>query len=104
ARVTMMTVHGAKGLEFERVLLTGMEEEMFPYRGMDPGGHEEMEEERRLAYVAVTRARHDLTMTWAQSRQIFGQTRWGRPSRFISDMPPGVFVEKRSRATTVSPP
>src|SRR5262249_4122438 len=58
-RVTLMTVHGAKGLEFELVLLTGMEEEMFPYRGNGERGSspEELEEERRLAYVAITRAR-----------------------------------------------
>ena len=55
-----MTVHGAKGLEFEHVLLTGMEEEMFPYKGVDPGEREELEEERRLAYVAITRARKHL--------------------------------------------
>ena len=57
AKVTLMTVHGAKGLEFERRVLTGMEEEMFPYKGVDPGEREELEEERRLAYVAITRAR-----------------------------------------------
>jgi DNA helicase-2/ATP-dependent DNA helicase PcrA len=98
ARVTLMTVHGAKGLEFELVLLTGMEEEMFPYRGMEPGGHEEMEEERRLAYVAITRARKYLVMTHAELRQIFGTTRWGRPSRFIADLPPNAIVHKATRA------
>jgi DNA helicase-2/ATP-dependent DNA helicase PcrA len=97
-RVTLMTVHGAKGLEFELVLLTGMEEEMFPYRGMDPGGQEEMEEERRLAYVAITRARKYLVMTHAELRQIFGTTRWGRPSRFIGDLPPDAIVHKATRA------
>ncbi|MGH7439250.1 MAG: 3'-5' exonuclease, partial [Polyangiaceae bacterium] len=86
-RVVMMTVHGAKGLEFERVVLTGMEEEMFPYKGVDPGEHEELEEERRLAYVAITRARKRLFMTHTQTRQIFGTTRWNRPSRFLSELP-----------------
>jgi DNA helicase-2/ATP-dependent DNA helicase PcrA len=100
-RVTLMTVHGAKGLEFELVLLTGMEEEMFPYRGMEPGGHEEMEEERRLAYVAITRARKYLVMTHAELRQIFGTTRWGRPSRFIGDLPADAVVHKTTRAATV---
>jgi DNA helicase-2/ATP-dependent DNA helicase PcrA len=99
-RVTLMTVHGAKGLEFELVLLTGMEEEMFPYRGMEPGGHEEMEEERRLAYVAITRARKYLVMTHAELRQIFGTTRWGRPSRFIADLPADAVVHKTTRAAT----
>jgi len=100
-RVTMMTVHGAKGLEFERVFLTGMEEEMFPYRGMDPGGEEEMEEERRLAYVAITRARHRLVMTHTSARQIFGQTRWGRPSRFLSDLPKDAVVQRSTHAASI---
>jgi DNA helicase-2/ATP-dependent DNA helicase PcrA len=99
-RVTLMTVHGAKGLEFELVLLTGMEEEMFPYKGMEPGGREEMEEERRLAYVAITRARKYLVITHTELRQIFGTTRWGRPSRFIGDLPPDAIVHKATRAAS----
>jgi DNA helicase II / ATP-dependent DNA helicase PcrA len=86
-RVTLMTVHSAKGLEFERVLLTGMEEEMFPYKGVDPGEGDELEEERRLAYVAITRARRHLVITHTQTRQIFGTTRWNRPSRFLAEIP-----------------
>ncbi len=86
-RVVLMTVHSAKGLEFERVLLTGMEEEMFPYKGIDPGEREELEEERRLAYVAITRARRHLVMTHTQTRQIFGTTRLNRPSRFLGELP-----------------
>jgi DNA helicase II / ATP-dependent DNA helicase PcrA len=86
-RVVLMTVHSAKGLEFERVLLTGMEEQMFPYKGIDPGQSEELEEERRLAYVAITRARRRLVMIHTQTRQIFGTTRWNRPSRFLSEIP-----------------
>jgi DNA helicase-2/ATP-dependent DNA helicase PcrA len=86
-RVLLMTVHSAKGLEFELVILTGMEEEMFPYRGLEPGSHEELEEERRLAYVAVTRARRRLIITHAEARQIFGSTRFGLPSRFLRDLP-----------------
>ncbi len=89
-RVVLMTVHGAKGLEFEHVLLTGMEEQMFPYKGVDPGETDELEEERRLAYVAITRARHHLFMTHTQMRQIFGTTRWNRPSRFLGELPNGV--------------
>ena len=86
-RVTLMTVHGAKGLEFELVMLTGMEEDMFPYRNQEPRNAEEMEEERRLAYVAVTRARQHLVVTHTRQRQIFGITRLGTPSRFIGDFP-----------------
>jgi DNA helicase-2/ATP-dependent DNA helicase PcrA len=93
-RVVLMTVHGAKGLEFDRVLLTGMEEEMFPYKGVDPSQREELEEERRLAYVAITRARKHLVMTHTQIRQIFGKTRWNRPSRFLGELPSGV-AERR---------
>jgi DNA helicase-2/ATP-dependent DNA helicase PcrA len=96
-RVVLMTVHGAKGLEFERVLLTGMEEEMFPYKGVDPGEREELEEERRLAYVAITRARKRLVMTHTQMRQIFGTTRWNRPSRFLGELPAGA-IEQRATA------
>jgi DNA helicase-2/ATP-dependent DNA helicase PcrA len=90
SRIVMMTVHGAKGLEFDHVILTGMEEEMFPYKGVDPGQREELEEERRLAYVAITRARKHLVMTHTQMRQIFGTTRWNRPSRFLGELPPEV--------------
>ena len=97
-RVTLMTVHGAKGLEFDRVVLTGMEEEMFPYKGVDPGERAELEEERRLAYVAITRARKDLVMTHTQMRQIFGKTRWNRPSRFLGEIPAGVSVRTSTAA------
>jgi DNA helicase-2/ATP-dependent DNA helicase PcrA len=97
-KVTLMTVHGAKGLEFERVVLTGMEEEMFPYKGVDPGERDELEEERRLAYVAITRARKELAMTHTQMRQIFGTTRWNRPSRFLSELPAGSFEHVATRA------
>jgi DNA helicase-2/ATP-dependent DNA helicase PcrA len=97
-KVTLMTVHGAKGLEFEKVLLTGMEEEMFPYKGVDPGERDELEEERRLAYVAITRARRELAMIHTQMRQIFGTTRWNRPSRFLGELPPGVAEHVATRA------
>jgi DNA helicase-2/ATP-dependent DNA helicase PcrA len=102
-RVTLMTVHGAKGLEFERVVITGMEEEMFPYRGMEPGGEEELEEERRLAYVAITRARKHLALTHTSMRQIFGTTRWGRPSRFLADFPANSFLQKATRNASSRP-
>jgi DNA helicase-2/ATP-dependent DNA helicase PcrA len=104
SRVTLMTVHGAKGLEFDLVLLTGMEEEMFPYRGLEPGGDDELEEERRLAYVAITRARKKLVLTHAEMRQIFGTTRWGRPSRFLTDLPSEHIEQKTSQARGVRAP
>jgi DNA helicase II / ATP-dependent DNA helicase PcrA len=85
-RVPMMTVHAAKGLEFSLVMLTGMEEDLFPYRS---SFHErdDIEEERRLAYVAITRARRQLFITHACTRVIFGQTRYCRPSLFLSNLP-----------------
>jgi DNA helicase-2/ATP-dependent DNA helicase PcrA len=89
ARILLMTVHAAKGLEFELVLVTGLEEAMFPYRGMDTGEEEQLEEERRLAYVAITRARRRLVLTHTTYRQIFGNTRYGEPSRFLDDIPAG---------------
>ncbi len=87
-RVALMTVHAAKGLEFDTVFVTGLEERMFPYRGFDPGdAPDEIEEERRLAYVAITRARKRLVLSYATSRMIFGQTRAGIPSRFLREIP-----------------
>ncbi|MEO0324811.1 MAG: UvrD-helicase domain-containing protein [Myxococcota bacterium] len=87
-KVTLMTVHAAKGLEFRTVLVMGLEEGMFPMGSgelrEDP---EEMEEERRLAYVAFTRAQERLVLTWATRRRIFGQERAGGPSRFLGDLP-----------------
>ena len=91
-----MTGHAAKGLEFETVFITGMEEELFPFKAMDPKRGEDIEEERRLAYVAVTRARRQLVITHAARRAIFGQTRYGLPSRFLLDLPKGSL---RSMAT-----
>ncbi|MBW2452947.1 MAG: UvrD-helicase domain-containing protein [Deltaproteobacteria bacterium] len=86
-RVPMMTIHAAKGLEFDHVFLTGMEERLFPVRGQQPGEEEELEEERRLAYVAITRARRELHITHTQTRMIYGQVRYNEPSRFLAEIP-----------------
>jgi DNA helicase-2/ATP-dependent DNA helicase PcrA len=86
-QVRLMTVHSAKGLEFNTVLLTGMEEEMFPYRGFDGEHADELEEERRLAYVAITRARKRLFITHAHVRTLFGATRYQGRSRFVDCLP-----------------
>ncbi|EYF03006.1 ATP-dependent helicase [Chondromyces apiculatus] len=86
-KVAMMTIHAAKGLEFHAVFLTGMEEDLFPFRSMEPSRGDDVEEERRLAYVAITRAREKLWITHASRRAIFGQTRYNAPSRFLKDMP-----------------
>jgi DNA helicase II / ATP-dependent DNA helicase PcrA len=87
AAVLLMTAHTAKGLEFDTVVLTGMEEETFPYRGLESESNEELEEERRLAYVAITRARRRLYISHVASRTIFGQTRYLGPSRFLEQLP-----------------
>ncbi len=95
--VLLMTVHSAKGLEFDTVLLTGMEEETFPYRGLQSESNDELEEERRLAYVAITRARRRLYITHAATRTIFGQTKYLAPSRFLEQLPSEV-VEHRGQS------
>ena len=87
-RVTLMTVHAAKGLEFPVVMVSGLEEQMFPFKGVDPWEDpEELEEERRLAYVAFTRAKERLILSFASMRRVFGQQRVGIPSRFLSELP-----------------
>ena len=84
--VTMMTVHSSKGLEFDCVFVAGMEETLFPHMN-SVGDAASVEEERRLAYVAITRARKRLYLTCAQQRQIFGQTSANPTSRFIQEIP-----------------
>ena len=87
-RVTLMTVHAAKGLEFPIVMVAGLEEQVFPFKGIDPWEDpEELEEERRLAYVAFTRAKERLVLSFAAVRRIFGQQRVGIPSRFLNELP-----------------
>ncbi len=86
-RVVMMTVHAAKGLEFKNVYIVGMEEGIFPGNQSIYGGPEEIEEERRLAYVAITRAKQSLTITNASSRMLFGSTTRNLPSRFLNEIP-----------------
>jgi DNA helicase-2/ATP-dependent DNA helicase PcrA len=86
--VTLMTMHAAKGLEFPCVYVVGMEDGLFPgNRAM--GDEEEMEEERRLCYVAMTRAKEKLTLTNARQRTLFGRTTPCMPSRFLAEIPEG---------------
>ncbi|SBT06408.1 DNA helicase II [Candidatus Accumulibacter aalborgensis] len=86
AAVQLMTVHAAKGLEFDVVFITGLEQGLFPHENaaQEQGG---LEEERRLMYVAVTRARHRLYLTHAQTRMLHGQTRYCLPSAFVDELP-----------------
>jgi DNA helicase II / ATP-dependent DNA helicase PcrA len=87
-KVTIMTIHGAKGLEFENVFLVGWEEGVFPsQRALDEGGLTSLEEERRLAYVAITRARLRATIVHAANRRIYGQWTSSIPSRFVGELP-----------------
>jgi DNA helicase-2/ATP-dependent DNA helicase PcrA len=84
--VTLMTLHNAKGLEFDVVFMVGMEDGVFPhYRSM--GEPAQMEEERRLAYVGITRARRRLYLTHAWSRSLFGGSNYNPASRFLSEIP-----------------
>jgi DNA helicase II / ATP-dependent DNA helicase PcrA len=86
--VTIMTIHAAKGLEFDRTFLVGWEEGVFPsQRAMDEGGLASLEEERRLAYVAITRARRRCTILHAANRRIYGQWTSSIPSRFVGELP-----------------
>ena len=84
--VTMMTLHAAKGLEFPVVFMVGMEEGIFPHSRVYDAGPSELEEERRLCYVGMTRAREELHLSYAASRLQFGQRGYNPPSRFIADM------------------
>ena len=95
-RVTLMTLHSAKGLEFDNVWLCGMEDGLFPsmmaIASDDPDG---VEEERRLCYVGITRARKRLTLTAARQRMIKGETRWSKVSRFVEEIPTDLLEASR---------
>ena len=84
--VTLMTLHAAKGLEFETVFLAGLEEGIFPH-SRSLNSNTEMEEERRLMYVGVTRAKQKLYISYAKRRQMWGETRYYTPSRFLAEIP-----------------
>lgn len=88
-KVMLITLHSAKGLEFDAVFLPGWEEGLFPHqRALDEGGGSALEEERRLAYVAITRAKQKLYILTALNRRIYGQWQNNMPSRFINELPP----------------
>ncbi|MFM9880522.1 MAG: UvrD-helicase domain-containing protein [Burkholderiaceae bacterium] len=86
--IQLMTVHSAKGLEFDCVFITGLEEGLFPHENSQADA-DGLEEERRLMYVAITRARQRLYLSHSQTRMLHGQTRFNLPSRFIDELPPG---------------
>ena len=94
--VTLMTLHNAKGLEYDTVFIVGCEDGAFPHmRALEEGGEEE---ERRLCYVGITRARKRLYMTWARARSLFGRSESNLPSRFIDELP----VELTERHSTAA--
>jgi len=96
--VTLMTLHAAKGLEFPLVFMTGMEERLFPHvRALDDP--EQMEEERRLCYVGMTRARERLYLTNARRRHFYGQEQFNSPSRFLQDIPKEFLEEQEDLQT-----
>ena len=87
-KVLLMTLHSAKGLEFPQVYLTGLEDGIFPsYMAINSGDEEAEEEERRLAYVGITRAKDDLTLTYSRSRLLRGEVQYNPPSRFLEEIP-----------------
>ena len=93
--ITLMTLHNAKGLEYDTVFIVGCEDGAFPHmRALEEGGEEE---ERRLCYVGITRARRRLYMTWARERRLFGRAEHNLPSRFIDELP-GDLTERHSSA------
>lgn len=99
-QVRLMTLHAAKGLEFPHVFLVGMEEELLPHHSAIE--EEDVLEERRLAYVGITRARHTLTLTLARRRKRFGEMVACDPSRFLEELPPED-LEREGANSNLSP-
>jgi DNA helicase II / ATP-dependent DNA helicase PcrA len=96
--VTLMTLHNAKGLEYDVVFMIGCEDGVFPHsRSIEAG---DVEEERRLCYVGMTRARKELTLTHARTRALYGGREWNVPSRFLAEIPAELTDAEESRATT----
>jgi DNA helicase-2/ATP-dependent DNA helicase PcrA len=112
-KVTLMTLHAAKGLEFPAVFLPGWEDGLFPsQRSMDESGMKGLEEERRLAYVGITRAEEVCTISFAGNRRVYGQWQSQMPSRFIDELPeehvevltpPGLYGHQGGMAASASP-
>ena len=113
-KIALMTLHAAKGLEFDTVFLPGWEEGIFPnQRTLDEGGAAALEEERRLAYVGLTRARRRAIVSYAANRMVYGSWQAGLPSRFVAELPAanviasapsGLFGAERRRATELDWP
>jgi DNA helicase-2/ATP-dependent DNA helicase PcrA len=98
-RVQIMTLHAAKGLEFDTVFLPGWEEGLFPsQRSLDEGGEKSLEEERRLAYVGITRARKTAVISHAANRRIYGNWTSSIPSRFLDELPEAAIIREGAAA------
>ncbi len=103
--VQLMSVHAAKGLEFDVVFITGLEQGLFPHENSVNQGREGLEEERRLMYVAVTRARRRLYVSCAQTRMLHGQTRYCVPSSFLEEIPEQLLLKLNTKtASTAAAP
>jgi DNA helicase-2/ATP-dependent DNA helicase PcrA len=100
--VQLMTLHSAKGLEFSRVFLTGMEDGLFPHK-MSLDDPERLQEERRLCYVGITRAKEKLYITYAEHRKLHGQDHYGRLSRFVKEIPARLLEEVRLKSQVSRP-
>ena len=100
--VQLMSVHAAKGLEFDVVFITGLEQGLFPHENSVNQGREGLEEERRLMYVAVTRARQRLYVSCAQTRMLHGQTRYCVPSSFLEEIPEHLLLKLNKKAESAS--
>lgn len=101
--VVMMTIHSSKGLEFPNVFITGLEENIFPHsRSLNSGDESDLEEERRLCYVAITRAEEKLFITRAWRRKMFGRDSYNQPSRFISEIPQDLIHTDESKEKQVN--
>lgn len=102
--VNIMTMHAAKGLEFAEVFIPGMEDELFPNPNKCSEDPSQLEEERRICYVAITRAIEKLHMTYCESRTMFGKPMYNSPSRFLNEIPPefteGRYQNSRLRSWT----
>ncbi|HMT80012.1 MAG TPA: exodeoxyribonuclease V subunit gamma [Azonexus sp.] len=100
--VQLMSVHSAKGLEFDVVFITGLEQGLFPHENSVNEGKDGVEEERRLMYVAVTRTRQRLYLTYAQTRMLHGQTRYCMPSSFLDEIPENLLLKLNKKAASAA--
>lgn len=102
--IRLMTVHASKGLEFDNVFVTGLEQDLFPHKRQDFNSETDTEEERRLFYVAITRARKGLWLTYCQTRQVFGSTEFRMPSEFLADISDDLVNFEESKQSSFSRP